>query len=693
MSVDLASEPISETERQKYCVEMMQRLNKQRRNEDSCDLILEVGSGDDRARLKAHRNVLCAASPLFYNALNTEMKEKKEGVIRLEKASKGLMEDVLEYLYTGHVEISERNAVDLLAMADYLIIPSISETERQQYCVEMMQRLNIQRRNEDSCDLILEVGSGDDRARLKAHRNVLCAASPLFYNALNTEMKEKKEGVIRLEKASKGLMEDVLEYLYTGHVYISERNAVDLLAMADYLIIPSLKVKSCEVISQSMSHTNCLLFYYVAMSYQCTELQERTRNFIFANFMSVTGTDDFLELSRKQVEEWISRDEIKVKSEEEVFQVIVKWMEERESGEHEEFFQLLRHVRLMHVPCNYVLSKILPHPLVKGSETCTAFARDSTITTSLKSSSRPPRNCLKRCEDGLFTIWQEKSFCYLPSENKWHEMSNLLSKKTCSCSCAVVCGKLYVSGEENRIERYDPFSNSWVSLMSNTGVDTYKNPALVNFQGSLFVVGGETSENQLVNKVQKYNPDTDLWQEVAPMSVAREGVCVVADERSMYAIGGWSRNGIADVVEKYDPQRNSWSRVASTREKKAYCCGVLVNSKVFLFGGVKRKVPAVISTLIEIYDPVSDVWTSIQNTSLRSIPVSAVSLKGDIFVVVRSKENEQKVSQVKIYSGDTNEWKLCAKAPAGAFLNSLAPLKIPRDILTTCKVVTQEQIP
>ena len=568
----------------------------------------------------------------------------------------------------------------------------ISETERQQYCVEMMQRLNIQRRNEDSCDLILEVGSGDDRARLKAHRNVLCAASPFLYNALNTEMKEKKEGVIRLEEASKGLMEDILEYLYTGHVEISERNAVDLLAMADYLIIPSLKAKSCEVIWQSMSHTNCLLFYYAAMSYQCTELQERTRNFIFANFMSVTGTDDFLELSRKQVEEWISRDEIKVKSEEEVFQVIVKWMEERESGEHEEFFQLLRHVRLMHVPRNYVLSNILPHPLVKGSETCTAFARDSTITTSLKSSSRPPRNCLKRCEDGLFTIWQEKSFCYLPSENKWHEMCNLLSKKNCHpCSSAVVCGKLYVSVEENRIiERYDPFSNSWVSLMSNTGVDTYKNPALVNFQGSLFVVGGGTSENQLVNKVQKYNPDTDLWQEVAPMSVARMGVCVVADESSMYAIGGWSQNGVADVVEKYDPQRNSWSRVASTREKKMYCCGVLVNNKVFLFGGVMRKAPTILSTLIEIYDPMSDGWTSLQNTFLRSIPISAVSLKEEIFVLVRKKENERVIHQVNIYHGETNEWKLCA--PTGVQLCSLAPLKIPRDILTTCKVVTQEQI-
>ena len=174
------------------------------------------------------------------------------------------------------------------------------------------------------------------------------------------------------------------------------------------------------------------------------------------------------------------------------------------------------------------------------------------------------------------------------------------------------------------------------------------------------------------------------------MSVARMGVCVVADESSMYAIGGWSQNGVADVVEKYDPQRNSWSRVASTREKKMYCCGVLVNNKVFLFGGVMRKAPTILSTLIEIYDPMSDGWTSLQNTFLRSMPISAVSLKEEIFVLVRKKENERVIHQVNIYHGETNEWKLCA--PTGVQLCSLAPLKIPRDILTTCKVVTQEQI-
>ena len=69
----------------------------------------------------------------------------------------------------------------------------------------MMKRLDLQRRNEHFCDVILEVGSGDDQARLKCHRIVLCAASPFFYNALNNDMKAKKEGVIKLKQTSKSM--------------------------------------------------------------------------------------------------------------------------------------------------------------------------------------------------------------------------------------------------------------------------------------------------------------------------------------------------------------------------------------------------------------------------------------------------------------------------------------------------------
>ena len=99
MSLDLSSEAITYTGAEQYGLEVMKRLDIQRRSEEFCDVILNVGSGIHQARLKAHRNVLSAASPFFYNALNSDMKEKEEGVISLEETSKTIMDGVLEYMY------------------------------------------------------------------------------------------------------------------------------------------------------------------------------------------------------------------------------------------------------------------------------------------------------------------------------------------------------------------------------------------------------------------------------------------------------------------------------------------------------------------------------------------------------------------------------------------------------------------
>lgn len=74
-------EPVINNDTQEYCVEVMKRLDYLRRNKRLCDVILEVESDDNHVLLKGHKNVLCATSPFFYNALNTEMKEKEEGVI------------------------------------------------------------------------------------------------------------------------------------------------------------------------------------------------------------------------------------------------------------------------------------------------------------------------------------------------------------------------------------------------------------------------------------------------------------------------------------------------------------------------------------------------------------------------------------------------------------------------------------
>ena len=184
----------------------------------------------------------------------------------------------------------------------------IKDTDKQQFCVEMMKRLHIQRKNEQFCDVVLEVCDGEDQARFNAHRVVLCAGSPFFYSALNNDMKESKEGLIRLEDMSKVAIEELLDYLYTGHVDVTQHNAFDLLKIADFLVIPSLKDVSSKFIIQSLSSSNCLMAYYWAVNYRCFDLQENARDFIYANFTRVVEHEDFLNLTINEVEEWISSD-------------------------------------------------------------------------------------------------------------------------------------------------------------------------------------------------------------------------------------------------------------------------------------------------------------------------------------------------------------------------------------------------
>ena len=568
----------------------------------------------------------------------------------------------------------------------------IKETDKQRFCVEMMKRLDIQRKNEQFCDVVLEVCNGENQARFNAHRVVLSAASPFFYSALNSDMKESKEGLIRLEDTSKIAIEQLLDYLYTGHVHVTQHNAFDLLKIADFLVIPSLKEVSSKVIIQTLSSSNCLMVYYLAVNYRCIELQEKARDFIHANFTRVVEHEDFLNLTVSEVEEWISSDEIKVRGEEDVFQAIVKWAEQNGDGEREKFFELFRHVRLIYLSRNYVLNEIFPHPLVTNDKACTAFVLDAVKDVSSGSEecffAQAPRNCLKTTEDCLVVSADTKTLCYVPYENKWYQMAD--KAKSSFHSTSAYHGKVYMNngpGVDYAIERFDPAVNSWSPLMSYSGEMSHFSAAVVYFQGSLYVIGGQ-KRGEVANCVHKYNADTNLWQEVAPMNVSRFLLCAVADKDNIYAVGGKANNQILDVVERFDSKMNSWCRVASMLEKKLLPCVAILNARVFLFGGFTNISPLDVCSRIEMYDPTSNMWTAIQGISAPTYFFGVTSFKGSVYVIGSQTQESPDSLSLRIYDVEKNEWKHCASVPPISVPMSLAPLRTPRDILNTCNVVT-----
>ena len=97
-------QPISAAEQGPFCVELMKRLNIQRKQDYLCDITLV---SKDNIKFKAHRNVLSAASPYFDKLLQSNMKENREGIVRFEEISGSVLEDVLEFIYIGTVEVTQ----------------------------------------------------------------------------------------------------------------------------------------------------------------------------------------------------------------------------------------------------------------------------------------------------------------------------------------------------------------------------------------------------------------------------------------------------------------------------------------------------------------------------------------------------------------------------------------------------------
>ena len=571
---------------------------------------------------------------------------------------------------------------------DSLLEP-VTNTCQQEFCVELMKRLDIQRKNEQFCDVILEIGSDDERARVKAHKNVLCATSPFFYNALNSDMKEQKEGVIRLEETSKDVMEEVLEYLYTGHVDINERNACDLIQAGDYFLIPSLKDLSSTFILQTLCASNCVFVYYFAAKYQCENLQKGARDFIFANFETVSKSEEFLNLNVQQMEEWISSDEIIVDSEERVFEIILRWFEANERRNRQNLFYLLRHVRCVYVTREYLFNVMLPHPLVKENSDCTNLVLD-TIKVAFSGTeecffSVSPRNCLKTHEDAIVAVYgimdlrftprlhQLKGICYLPSQNKWYRLNSSYPSR-CVGPHQFMCayhGKLYLMGlnhQTMRIDedgfpyklarRFDPTRNEWESVQCPQEV--HRGSAAVTLQGFLYVIGGEDKNHYQLNTVQKYNPETNTWQEVSPLSSPRSDVCAVADERYLYVIGGGTAaEKYLNVVERFDPRSNTWDELPSILTGRQDAGGATLKQKVFVFGGLD---PATTTgDPCEMFDPATSTWTGIPSVVAPRGYTRAVSFKGKVYVLgCRPNEQErQRYMALQAYDIDTNKWESC----------------------------------
>ena len=339
-----------------------------------------------------------------------------------------------------------------------------------------------------------------DNREFKAHRNVLSAASLFFCKLLQSDMKENREGIVRFEEISGSVMEDVLQFIYTGTVEVTQENSKEPIAAGNYLIIPGLKTASGRVLEREMSHINCISTFYLAEKYDCDELITNSRRFIHKNMVSVAKLDEFLHLEAKEIEKWISSDDITVKEEADIFKIILDWVNHRGGERKTAFEELFGHVRLGFLSRDY-LEDVVTNELVRENFACVKLVMDAAMKiATFVDEDHLPQSPRKGLETRVIVARGGKyTFFYIPEEDHWKRLPDGTAELKASTSKMIKFrDQLFTFSNSEGSERYDPIFNDWSALKSR--VDS-SNVAIV--KGKIYTVQVNTADQSTT--VIKYN--------------------------------------------------------------------------------------------------------------------------------------------------------------------------------------------
>ncbi|QES51778.1 hypothetical protein DEJ50_31915 [Streptomyces venezuelae] len=175
-------------------------------------------------------------------------------------------------------------------------------------------------------------------------------------------------------------------------------------------------------------------------------------------------------------------------------------------------------------------------------------------------------------------------------------------------------------------ELYDPVAGTWRATDGAPLAGRSEHAAHLLRRGTGFVVlvTGGTRDGRSLASAEVYEPATDRWQPVAPMTGARSGHRIVPLPRGgLLVVGGALATGDGSVplayCERYDPDTGTWTPAASLHTPRTgHQATVLADGRILVTGGGPTRLPGHDGRIggrspasAEVYDPADDAWTPV----------------------------------------------------------------------------------
>lgn len=539
------SSPVDES----YPREVLTALESLWRQGKLCDVEIDA-SGE--GTLTAHRVVLAAASPYFNAMFTSDLRESQMQRIRIHGVGKRALELIVQFAYTGRIEVDEKNVCHLLPAANMLQVQRITNA-----CCRFLER----QLDPSNCigieDFAHQHGMRDlgERAGrfVEQHFSMVSCLDEflslpctrlvalLRKDALNVHNEsEVYEALVRWVRHDQGARADQLEHALRAAVRCHRLAPSFLRRQISHCALLKDRPRCNDYLAQILQDLTLHRRYSC-----CHERSPSVPSLLYVAggylLRSLSSVDCFSAESRS----WSSLPPLPLER----------------SGPGGAFLAGLLYV---------VGGRVLKPPTELGEDVPTVH-----------------------CYDPARRQWTERC----PMEEPRHRLG-----------VAVLDGLLYaIAGSHgtnclSSVERYDPVTDEWTSVAS-LSVARYGLGAAV-VRRRLYAVAGCDSSTKF-GIVERYCPEQDRWDVVAPLKVPRSGAGTVALGKYIYVIGGYDGLGQVSSVERYDTELDVWDMVAPLNTRRSALSAAVLDGKIYALGGFDGQ--EYLST-VEIYDATTDKW-------------------------------------------------------------------------------------
>jgi len=167
-------------------------------------------------------------------------------------------------------------------------------------------------------------------------------------------MKEVHENDVDFGIIDESVVNELLNFIYSGQIFINSDNIQSLLQASDYLLIESLKTTIVKFLKGSFSVSKFWQLFAVVKSFSGLEdINKDISQFACSNYWEIAQSDEFLEISAEDMEFFLSNDDI-VCSEAQMLESIIRWYKYSKQQRKESFTNLLHLIHMSSIPDLYL---------------------------------------------------------------------------------------------------------------------------------------------------------------------------------------------------------------------------------------------------------------------------------------------------------------------------------------------------